>query len=246
MSNVKRFGVPAAAIALGAIGVFAITVRGGPSGASAATDPAVRTITVSGEGTASGRPDMAVLQLAVQATGRTAAEALNNANASATKLLAAIKAKGIGDDDIVTSGVSVYPGSNDGTKRTTPTFTASNSVQVKIHGVDKVGPVIDASVAAAGDAAVVQGVNFTFEDDGQLRQEARNRALQSAKTKAEQLAQASGVGLGRIHDIAEATFTGGIPYAAARDSAAGSSATPIQPGTQEVSQQVTVVYEISG
>jgi uncharacterized protein YggE len=248
MSTTIRVGAIAAAITLGALGVVAVNLGGRSSGiplAAAATDPALRTITVTGDGTASGRPDVAILQLGVQANGRTAGEALATANASATKLLAAIKAKGVPDQDIVTKGVNVYPSSPpDGTKRITTTYTASNSVQVKVHGVDKAGPIIDAAVAAAGDSAVVQGVNFTFDDAGPLRQDARVKALASAKTKAEQLAQASGIALGRIHQIIESTSGGGVMYAAAATTAA--SSTPIEPGTQEVSQQVTVVYEISG
>jgi uncharacterized protein YggE len=248
MPKFTRTGAIIAAIAIGAVGVVAVNVSGNSGGATAADSStgvdSLRTITVSGEGTASGRPDVAVVSLGVQATGRTATEALNSANTSAAKLLAAVKAQGVADADIATTNVNVYPVNPDG-KRVT-SYNASNSIEVKVHGVDKAGPVVDAAVAAAGDAAVVQGVGFSFEDDGALQQQARAKAVDSAKTKAQQLAQAAGVDLGRIHAINEAATGGGVVYPSADQASAKSAATPIQPGTQEISQQVTVVYEISG
>jgi uncharacterized protein YggE len=248
MSKFTRTGAVVAAIAIGAVGVVAVNLSGNSHGATAADSTtaadSLRTITVSGEGSASGRPDVAVISLGVQATGRTATEALNTANTSAAKLLAAVKAQGVADADITTTNVAVYPINPDGQRVTS--YQASNSIQVKVHGVDKAGPVVDGAVAAAGDAAVVQGIGFSFEDDGALQQQARARAVDSAKTKAQQLAQAAGVDLGQIHAITQATDNAGLIYPMADQASAKSAATPIQPGTAEITQQVTVVYEITG
>ena len=55
------------------------------------------------------KPDTASLSLGVQAVAPSATEALSQANSTAAALIAALKAAGIGDNDIATSGLSIYP-----------------------------------------------------------------------------------------------------------------------------------------
>ena len=68
-----------------------------------------KTITVKGDGRIKVKPDTATVNLGVQASARTATEALAQANSSAAALIAALKAGGVGADDIATSGLSIYP-----------------------------------------------------------------------------------------------------------------------------------------
>jgi uncharacterized protein YggE len=251
MSHRSQIAAIVAAIALGGLGVAATQIGGDspPRVANAAAGDVisaeVRTITVNGAGEAEGAPDQAQLMLGVQAQGRSAKEALGAVNEAANKMLKALADNGVAKADVTTSNISVFPNTAENQRITG--YNASNSVRVLVHDVAKTGTLIDAVTAAAGNAATVQGVNFSFEDAGPLREQARAKAVAAAKTRAEQLAKAAGVSLGRIHSISEQNYelpTAATQYSMASDAKA--AAAPIEPGTQTIAQQVTVVYEIDG
>jgi uncharacterized protein YggE len=121
---------------------------------------------------------------------------------------------------------------------------ASSSVSVVTHDLETAGGVIDTAAAAAGDDIRVDGVWFSIEDTGQLMKAAREEAVQRASEQAGQLAQAAGVELAGIQSIEEQS---GHVYAAETDTgrASGAVAVPIEPGSQELSVSVTVVYLIA-
>ena len=104
-----------------------------------------RSITVTGEGKITVKPDTASLNLGVQVTASTATEALSRANASAASLIASLKAIGIADADIATSGLSIYPQHN--SKNTISGYQASNNVTVTVREIGRTGELIDAATA---------------------------------------------------------------------------------------------------
>ena len=122
-----------------------------------------RSITVNGDGKVTVRPDTASLILGVQATGRTATDALNQANTSATALIAALKAAGVLDDDIATSGLSIYPQYNP-TGVAVTGYRASNIVTVTVRHIAGTGPLIDAAAAgvAVGDVIKISEVTIGY------------------------------------------------------------------------------------
>jgi uncharacterized protein YggE len=203
-----------------------------------------RTITVSGAGSITVKPDTATLSLGVQVTANTATAALDRANASAGRLLDALKAAGVGTDDIVTNGVSVYPMYN-GSNRVT-SYQASNNVTVTVRAIDHAGPVIDAAAAAAGDDITISGVSFSVADPEAVIGAARAKAVANAKARAGQYAEAAGAKVGDVLQISEVSVSP-VPvfYAAGADSAAGKAGTPVQTGTQDLSVNVTVVYALA-
>jgi uncharacterized protein YggE len=85
---------------------------------------------------------------------------------------------------------------------------------------------------------------FSIEDTGELVKQARADAVRMAGEQAQQLADAAGVGLGVIETIEE-TSSPVYPMGEAADSGRASSPAPIEPGTQELSVSVTVVYRIA-
>jgi uncharacterized protein YggE len=205
-----------------------------------------RTVTVSGEGTITVKPDIATINLGVQATSATATAALDQANTAAAKLIQALKSAGVANDDIVTNGVSVYPMYN-GSNRVT-SYQASNTVTVTVRSIDHTGPVIDAAAAAAGDNITIGGVSFSVADPEAVIGAARAKAITNAKTRAGQFADAAGAKVGDVLQISEVSVSP-VPvyYAGAADSVAGGKAapTPVQTGTQDMSVSVTVVFELA-
>jgi uncharacterized protein YggE len=204
-----------------------------------------RTITVSGEGKVTAKPDQANLSLGVQAQASTATKALADANVAANHLIAALKATGIANDDIVTSGLQVYP-TYTGNQVITG-YQASSQVTVTVRDITKAGPVIDAAAAAAGDHITVGGVSFTISDPEKIIGAARSAAIDNAKARAGQYASAAGAGVGQVLQISEVSISPMPIYTAAPSagSAAKDAYTPIQTGTQDLSVSVTVVYALT-
>jgi uncharacterized protein YggE len=222
------------------------TPGGGGGGGSTGGETMVRSITVSGEGKIKVKPDTASLNIGVQATESTASKALAKANESAAALIAALKGAGVSADDIVTSGLYVYP--QYGNSNYITGYQASNSVTVTVRDIDNAGPVIDAAAAAAGDNITVGGISFYVDETEQLIGAARADAIDNAKKRATEYAEAAGVSVGQVLQISEVSVSNPIPmYYAAKDAAGGANAasTPIETGTQDMTVSVTVVYSIA-
>ncbi|HEX3087231.1 MAG TPA: SIMPL domain-containing protein [Ilumatobacteraceae bacterium] len=205
-----------------------------------------KSITVKGDGHVKVKPDTATLNLGVQATGRTATEALTQANTSAADLIAALKAGGVDSDDIATSGLSIYPQyAQQGVA--VSGYQASNNVTVTVRDISKAGPLIDAAAGSAGDHITVGGVSFFVDDVEAVMGAARAEAINNARKRAEEYASAAGVTVGAVVQISELSTGGPQPIfaRAAKLSLMAEASTPIEAGMQDLSVSVTVVFELS-
>ena len=166
------------------------------------------TISVSGEGTVSVPPDLAVVDGGVTTDAKTAREAAEANNAAMAKVLAALKSAGIAEKDMQTSRLSLFP---QYTQQTRPNpnpgpnvisgYRASNRVTIRVRDVTKVAGTIDALVASGANE--VGGINFMVTKASQLLDDARSDAIADARRKAEIYAEAAGVRLGRAVLIQE-------------------------------------------
>ena len=244
-------------LAVGAVAGIALLVAGGCSAASRETPQAQllpsapvgsttsddRTITGTGTGEVRGRPDTLTLSLGVETRADSADAALRRSNEQTEKVLKVLTDAGVSKDDVRTSGLSVYP-EFDGDGEKIIGYTSSNSLTVTTHDLDGAGRIIDAAAGAVGDDIRIDGVWFSIEDTGELVKQARADAVRKAGEQAQQLADAAGIGLGAIETIEE-TSSPVYPMGEAADSGRASSPAPIEPGTQELSVSVTVVYRIA-
>jgi uncharacterized protein len=227
----RRLAIAAAALA--ALAALAATLQ---TGDAAAVEPdASGGITVQGSATESGAPTKAELSLGVESRADTAKGALAANGAAMRKVLAAIRAAG--GKDLRTQSVwlsSVY-GENG-----PQGFSATNTVTTSIE-VGKAGALIDAAVAAGANQ--VSGPSMSAADQEALYRKALEGAVADARKRAEALAGAAGVSLGRVTAIVEGGGSGPMPVAMAAKAADAS--TPIEPGTQDVTAQVSVTFAIS-
>jgi uncharacterized protein len=199
-------------------------------------------IVVHGEGKVTGNPDTVTLVLGVQTQGPSARAALDANNARANAVITVLKGKGVRPEDLRTSQLSVSPTYGGPTNRITG-YEVSNLVTATVHDIAAAGGIIDAAADAAGDAVRVQSLSFSIADDSDLRAQARAAAVRQAKEKAEQMADAAGVSLGSLVSMAEGTASPPPgPYAQMSPKAA--SAVPIEPGSQELTVTVDVVYAV--
>lgn len=208
------------------------------------TDGVSRTIVVSGTGIVTVAPDTAMIGLGVQVTGPTATEALERANVSATALIDAVKDVGIDDVDITTTSINVYPMYNSSNRING--YNASNSITVKVRDLDRTGEVIDVAAAAAGGVVVISGISFFVDDTEPVLADARAVAIENAGVRARQYAEAAGVEVGDVLQISEANVAYTPIYEEGdKQSDGGATPTPVEPGSQQLSVSVTVVFELA-
>lgn len=211
------------------------------------------TIAVSGEGKVSAVPDLATVTIGVLSQGSTAVDVKNSNNEKVAKVIAYIKEQGVEDKDIKTSQFNFYPTQdyNNGTPKITG-YQGNQSVTVTVRGVDKDQKVLEKILDGAvnNGANQINGVNFTVEKPTDLQNEARKLAIADAKKKAEELAREAGLTLGKVVSLNE---NGGYPapvmysmdsYARGGATLEKSIAPDIQSGSQEITQTMTVVFEI--
>jgi uncharacterized protein len=213
--------------------------------APAPLTPTARGIRVSGEGRVSVRPDVAVIQAGVEATGKDLAKVSAEVAAQTRRMLAALAATGVAEKDVQTvrHDVTVNRPWKDGTPGPITGYTVADELRVKIRDVSKVGAVLDRVVAAGANA--LRGLTFERDDPSGPERDALARAVADARAKAEVLARAGGVGLGEVLAIAEAVELAPRPmmsYAAMRK-AEGADA-PVSPGELAVSAHVEVTFAI--
>lgn len=211
--------------------------------------------TAQGKGEVSAVPDSATAYLGVTATGTTVAEAQNKTNELSTKVINSIMSQGISEKDIKTTNYSINPnyGSGEPVPMMYPVrgggnnitgYTVSQNLEIKISPIDKLNKVVDAATTAGANE--VQGANFTFSDSllKKLQNEARQEAVSDAKDKANSLAQASGIHLGRIVNVVESDQGVFMPMAAGvAEKSDQSNPTNITPGQNTVTINVTIYYD---
>jgi uncharacterized protein YggE len=236
----------------GALGAFivalaALSVRTGPvSGAPTTTDPAPHTVTVTASGKTTVVPDVARVYFGVTTT-KTTVKAARGANAqSMTDIIAAVKALGVADADIQTTNLSLYPQYGSGSTPKVVGYQVSDQVEITVRDLDKAGDVVDA--ATAKGATDVNGISFEVADPAKAQNDARAAAVAAARTSAQAMAGAGSVSLGTVVSITDSTPPSPIfyGYGAAKGIApSADAATPVQPGTLDLSATVTVVFEIN-
>ncbi len=219
----------------------------GGQSVAAQPDDTQRTISVSGSGQISVMPDTAVVTLGVEINNVELEAAQTEAAQRMEAIIAAMKAAGIAEADITTSNYNVWVNA-DYEKPDQPItgYHVSHTVTVKVRDINQTGTIVETGIEAG--ANTVQGVYFTVEDPGTAVSQARERAIEDARTKAEDLARLTGVTIGQVVSINEYSYA---PYPmpmaerAAMDSAAGAVAPPINPGESTISVQVEVSWAIN-
>ena len=216
-------------------------------------------IWVTGEGTLTMEPDLAVLNIGVETTGETVGEANGDAARAMDAIVSALRDRGIEGVDVQTRSFNIFPMYEYGevfengrriNKQTLVGYRVSNSVSVKIRELEAVGNVIDEVASAGGDATRINGISFTVEDPKPFMEQLREMAVIDAIAKADQFAFLTNVVRGSLVFISESgrggsvvqnqSFDGHIAFA----EAAPAPSTSISGGELELQLSVQVVFGI--
>jgi hypothetical protein len=216
-------------------------------------------ISVSGEGEVFAVPDIAEISFSAHVEKKTVSEAQKEVTDTMNAALDFVKSSGIDEKDIKTTGYSAYPkyetevGGPCSTyycpprKQVLSGYEVSHTVLVKVRDTDKVGAILE----GLGNLKVtdISGPNFSIDDDNVLKAEARKKAIDDAKSKADVLAKDLGVKLVRITGFSE---SGNYPIYYAKSATMGiggamdeSAPSPSIPtGENKITSNVTITYEI--
>ena len=212
------------------------------------------TISVMGEGKDYVSPDTLVISVSISELAATTKDAQTQANQKVVKVNDILSAAGIAQKDIQTTNVNVYPeyDRSNASGRKLLWYRAQQSITIKVSGDNfwqKGADIVDKISAIGG--VNVDNTYFDLKDKNASMQWARDKAFADAKAKAEQLAKAGGVTLGKPVMITDNNISytpGPIMYAKADMAVWGgtnAASTPaLSPGQTEVTVDVQVVYEI--
>ncbi|QIB64586.1 SIMPL domain-containing protein [Kineobactrum salinum] len=190
-------------------GLLVLAALAGSHPAAAAESEPQPRLRVTGEGTASVEPDMALLHLTVTREGDSARAALDANSAAMKEVLAAMRAQGIAGRDLQTANFSIEPRyqhqpRNQSGVQEPPRivgYMVRNSLTVRLRDIARLGAVLDESVSLG----VNEGGNIQFlnDDPAEAMTQARQQAVRDALARGRTLAEAAGVKLGRILEISE-------------------------------------------
>lgn len=213
------------------------------------------TLSISAQSTVKREPDIAFINAGVQAEGETATAAMESQAKSMTGVFDALEKAGIAKKDMQTSNFSLWPRYNyietklkDGSSRGEQKligYTASNQLTIKVRDLDNLGSTLDSLVKAGGNT--FNGLNFALDDDAEVRDEARRKAMADARARADLYAEAAGLRVMRIVTISESGNYSPSPMPMARmqeAKMADAVSTPMAGGEVGYSTTVNVVFEL--
>ncbi|OBF23287.1 SIMPL domain-containing protein [Mycobacterium sp. ACS4331] len=224
-------------------GVAAVTMTGCDAVSPASSGaPNVRQVTVVGNGEVQGTPDTVTTNVGISFTGADAVTVLNQTNERQQAVIDALVGGGVDRDNIATTGATLQP--QYGPDGTTPAgYQSTNTIDVRIHDVDAASRALPLIANIGGNATRINSVTFSIDDDSDLVRDARARAFEDAKSRAEQYAELSGLTLGDVISISEAA-EGSTPPSPTPMPRAMAADVPLSPGQQTVSFSVTAIWEL--
>ncbi|HYF94694.1 MAG TPA: SIMPL domain-containing protein [Symbiobacteriaceae bacterium] len=192
-------------------------------------------LVVTGEGRTDVVPDVVVLSLGVTTRAQQAATAFQQTAAALSRVVSALRAAGVPQEQIQTTQVSLQPIVENGRQIG---FDATATVRVTLRDPSAVGALIDRAVAAGANN--VAGISFEVRDPSAAEAAALSLAVQAAQRQAVVLARSLGIALGPVLRV-EAEPAGG-PVTPLFARAVAAEAVPVLPGTIEVTRRVRVEF----
>ena len=213
-------------------------------------EPKLPVLSLSAEGTAIARPDLAIVQVGVTSQAKTAKEAIAETSRLVAAVIAAAKEAGIEPRDLATSRVSLnpqYPPTRD--QRRIVGYEAANALTIRVRELDKLGNLLDQLVVAGAND--IRSISLTVSKPQPVLDEARAAAVKEALRKAQLYAEAGNLRVVRLVELVESGAV--VPIQRVQRSYAAPSAAaaqarpdvPIEAGEQEFRVTMNAIFEIA-
>jgi uncharacterized protein YggE len=222
----------------------------GATGADPGCRSGTATVTSQAQGDALAVPNLLTVTVGVTLSEPTAQAALDQNSAKANALIASLRQNGVVDADIQTSLLSIQQTYSPPPNPVLTGYQVTNEVTVKLHDLTKAGSLIDGAAKAAGNAVHIENISYSISDDSALAQQARQDAVTRATAQARAMAAGAGMRLGALCSVTDLQPQVGYPFgvqgaSGGAVSGGGSSVLPpVEAGTQQVTAQVTAVYQV--
>jgi uncharacterized protein YggE len=206
----------------------------------------LRTVTVTGTGTAEAPPDLLTISVGVECRRASVGAAYADAGTASAAVSAALRQHGVAAPDIRTSGLNVRPELiwREGEGQQVAGYVASSMLTVRVRQVAAASAVIASVVEAGGDDARLNGLELGFADESPMLARAREAAWRDAAAAAEQFAALASATLGRVLSVAEHPLAAGPVPVARFERAVAADAIGVEPGQASLNAGVTVVWEL--
>ncbi len=204
-----------------------------------------QTVSFTGEGKVKATPDTAKVEIGLVTEGKDSISVQNENSSKMNKVIDYLKKEGVAKEDIKTSNYNLSPKYeyNKG-KSTLVGYILNQSLTVTVRDLNKIGEILDGAVS--NGANQVNSISLFVDKPEELKNKAREEAVNQAKEKASAASKIAGFRLGRVIGFSENTF-GEPPMYYETMGKGGGGATPapqIEPGTQEIKINVTLTYLI--
>src|SRR3989344_2026229 len=204
-----------------------------------------RTIVMSAEGKVTAKPDVATVMFSVVTQGKDPSTIQKNNDLKMTKVIDFLKSQGVKSEDIQTTNYNLYP-QYSYPQNAAPEITgysSSQQVSAKIRNLDTVKDIVGGLTSQGVNQ--IDNVSYSINDPDALKAEARQKAIDQAREKAEVLVKGLGVKLGRVVSFTEGDMSTPFPpYPMMDRGYGGGGGAPLEPGTQDVIVSVTVTFEL--
>ena len=192
-------------------------------------------------------PDIVTVGAGVTTQAPTAVEAMRTNATSMQSVVDRIKALGVAERDIQTTGINLgaqYDYDQSARRQVFRGYQASNRVSVKLRDIQRTGEVLDALVAAG--ATDLNGPDWSIDDDTSARAQARRQAMETARAQALEYARAAGYSDIRLLEVSETIAQQPpMPYLRAERAQTADASTPVQPGMVQAGVTIRVSYEMT-
>jgi hypothetical protein len=214
------------------------------------------TFSVTETGEIYAKPDLAEISFTVLTEAKTVADALNENVAKMNKVINFVKSQGVDEKDIKTTNFSIYPRYEyiyaepeiypyPPGKQVLAGYNVNQQIDVKIRNLNKVGDIIQG--ASDNGANQTGSLQFTIDNQDQVKVQARALAIEKVKNKAKELSSQVGIKLGKITNFSENIYSPWYYGDSLREASGLGGSVPapqIQTGENKVSVTVTITYEI--
>ena len=230
-----------------AIFAFGLLVQHAPA-QTPPVPPRIATLTLTGEGTAEAKPELAVLQVGVAVTAKVAKDALAENSRLLAAALNAAKEAGIEPRDLQTTGLSLRPDIVRAEKwphREVIGYQVNNLVTMRVRDIEKLGGLLDKLVVLGIND--IRNITFSVANPAPLIEQARAAAIKDVMDKAQKVAEAANLKIVRVLDLNE----GGVdtpsqrPFVLTRAASAPRPDVPVEAGELIYRARVNAVFEIA-
>jgi uncharacterized protein YggE len=201
----------------------------------------MRTVTVTGRGTAREVPDTVVVRVASSPRAAGVAEALAGADSAATEIIAVGRAH-TEASRIGSTNRNVWPAYDNEGKPSG--FEARHSLSITCTDIASAGDLLAALATKVGDRLQVEGFGLEVSDTARALDSARAGAYADAVARAGHLAELAGARLGEVRAMAEGGAPGPIGMAEGGMARDMMKSVAIEPGEATIAATVTVTFAL--